>query len=210
MHFHRAYPLALVFSLHALIVIACLGIYTPRPPDAAPEIMATLLDPMPAPEAAPVTEHPKPTPRPSVQREIRPVAAPTTQLTPPTAAPTPIPKPLPAEPVVTAPSAPIDPMPVAKAPAPAPEPVVPPREDAQGLHNSAPIYPSLSRQLGEQGRVTRTRQGHAQSVGTDRWERGRCEARAIQRLCTAGSHRTGGGPALAFHLRPARQSGDCL
>jgi protein TonB len=47
----------------------------------------------------------------------------------------------------------VAPQPAAPQPVKEPEAVIPPRSDAAHLNNPAPTYPSMSRRLGEQGRV---------------------------------------------------------
>jgi protein TonB len=49
--------------------------------------------------------------------------------------------------------APVAPVAVAPAPEPAPAPVIPPSFNAAYLNNPAPAYPSISRSMGEEGRV---------------------------------------------------------
>lgn len=96
--------------------------------------------------------------------EIQPLRPPVPTVTPPTPAPLPpVKNAPPSEHAITAPPqepvpaatpavpAPPEPAPVAAAPAPAP--VIPPRSDAAHLNNPAPVYPVMSRRLGEQGRV---------------------------------------------------------
>lgn len=98
-----------------------------------------------APTPAPVVQPPVPLkPRPQPRKVERTIAPPPPLETPsPTAisAP-PAPDPEPAV-VASAPPAP---------PAP-PAPIVLPRFDADYLQNPAPVYPALSRRVGEQGRV---------------------------------------------------------
>jgi protein TonB len=125
------------------------------------EILSQIIDP---PKPAPPPPPPPPAP-PAPPREpvVRPKAP----------APRPAPKPMaiqdptpaPAAPVgVTTPPAPLPPIeqPVAAAPEPAPPPPpappAPPRiqlpsTDAAYLQNPSPVYPAISRRLGEQGKV---------------------------------------------------------
>ena len=97
----------------------------------------------------PLPMEPEPKPRPVVKPKPLPLPPPPNA--PPSeraiAAPPPAPQPE-AAPPPTAPAAP----PAPPEP-PAPAPVVPPRSDASHLNNPAPVYPNVSRRLGEQGKV---------------------------------------------------------
>lgn len=126
----------------------------PPPPKPEPEPAPP---PPPKPEPKPEPK-PKPRPRPKPER-APPVKAPPTERSvtvpeePPVAqepAPAPAP-PQPAPPPVAAAPSPAPPAP-APAPTPAP-PVAPPISDAAHLNNPAPVYPTRSRRLGEEGRV---------------------------------------------------------
>lgn len=100
----------------------------PPPPEPLP--------PPPPPEKKPEpTPKPKPKPLPKAPPSERAVKA-----------PEPEPEPTPPPAVETPPA---EPKPVA----PAPAPVVPPRADAGQLSNPAPVYPTLSRRMREQGTV---------------------------------------------------------
>ncbi len=135
----------------------------PPPPPPKPEPAP---EPPPKPEPAPKPvppPKPKPKPKPRPKPDpVPPVKAPPTQRSvtvpeepapvaqepapapvPPPAPPPPAPPPVAAAPA-TAPAPP--------APAPAP-PVAPPISDAAHLNNPAPVYPTRSRRLGEEGRV---------------------------------------------------------
>lgn len=131
-----------------------------RPPEVVtpPKVVGQLVTqaPVTAPEPLPMRPQP-PKPRPAPRPE--PVPAPPAPQAPPSERAVTAP---PAEP--PAPEAPVaamaDPAPAAPAPAPsapvAPEPatpVIPPRSDAAHLSNPVPVYPVISRRLGEQGRV---------------------------------------------------------
>jgi protein TonB len=111
------------------------------------EILTQFVDP-PAPKVEPVP--PKP-PTPAVQK--KPVAKAPVQPAPqPLAIRDPAPSPNAPTGVVTPP---LPPAPVAVAPSapPGPPVVQPPSSDADYLQNPKPPYPSLSRRLGEKGRV---------------------------------------------------------
>jgi protein TonB len=155
--------LALALAVHGLLVFALLSLETqPRPPVTPAPLMASLIVPPSPPEVA---TPPKPLPaRPRPVSQPRPLP-PMPVLTAPEPAPSPVtaPPPPPEPPPVPAVLPP--PAPAAERPAPSPpavahaapaprvEPVLPPRFDADYLDNPAPAYPSLSRRLGEQGRV---------------------------------------------------------
>lgn len=125
-------------------------------------IVVTLVDvPKPKPPQ-PVIEPPKP--RPVLQRPVPQPPRPA-----PIAEVPPVPTPPAEAPVIASPTptasaqrevapAPPQPAPVAVAPTPGPAPpppapVVEPRFDAAYLNNPPPSYPSVSRRLGEQGKV---------------------------------------------------------
>jgi protein TonB len=120
------------------------------------EVMAELIElpqpqvepepPAPAPPA-PKPPPPKPRPAPPPPRPL-PVATPSPEPSPIQAAPPEPVVPAPPAPVVAAPPPPAPPAP------PAPPPVVQlPSSSADYLNNPRPPYPSLSRRLGEQGKV---------------------------------------------------------
>lgn len=123
------------------------------------EVLAELIEPPPPPAPPPpqpqppVPPRPKAPPQPKPKRQ--PVTAPRPEPPPPVAIdPTPadnapLAPPGPAEPVeAVAPPSPPTP------PAPAAPTVELPSTAADYLRNPPPVYPSLSRRLGEQGRVT--------------------------------------------------------
>lgn len=119
------------------------------------EVMVELIEP-PQPQVTPDPPAPPP-PAPKPPPKPRPAPPPPHPL--PAATPTPAPAPIqaaPPEPVVAAPPAPVvaaPPPPAPPAP-PAPAPVVtPPSSAADYLSNPKPAYPSLSKRMGEQGRV---------------------------------------------------------
>lgn len=140
--------LAVVLAAHA-VVLAGLTVALKRPDVLSlPTIMGVLVprQEVTAPKPLPV----EPTPRPRPVAKPRPVAPPVVRA-PPSERAISLP---PAEPRSPAqpPAAPLA-APVAVA-APAPVlPVVLPRSDAAYLNNPAPVYPSLSKRVGEQGRV---------------------------------------------------------
>lgn len=117
-----------------------------------PAPLATLMVRIVAPATPAVTATPTPNPAPP---ETRPI---------PRSKPAPTAQPQSPQPIVaaqipdSAAEAPMSrqeapPAPAAAAPSVAPAPVSPPRFDADYLHNPAPVYPTLSRRLGEEGRV---------------------------------------------------------
>ena len=148
---------AAAITLHVLVIAALLqldpvrsavtaampitvSLLSPPKPVVEPEVKPKPLPPKPKPRVV----RPKPAPKPPVVTAAP--EAPTERVTPP--AP---PEPLP----------PIEiPVPIAAAPAPAPvaappplPPLVPPSFNAAYLNNPPPVYPSLSRRMGEEGRV---------------------------------------------------------
>jgi protein TonB len=137
--------LGAVLLLHVLLFWALLRMEVIVLPAPLAVLQVDLLTPpapaLPKPEIVP----PKPRPvekRPEPQpREIVPLALPAEAPAPPTA------------PAVEAPAVP--PAPSFAPPAPPAPPAVPtqPRFDADYLDNPKPAYPSLSRRLGEEGRV---------------------------------------------------------
>ena len=115
--------------------------------EAAPIMVDWIAAPKVEPKVQPPKQRPKP--EPVTRRPPPPVAAPPILAAAPEA-PAPIvapapPPPPPPEPVAVAPAGP--------APAPAPVAATPPIFNANYLDNPAPAYPTLSRRLGEQGRV---------------------------------------------------------
>lgn len=137
--------IALVVALHLAVVWLLLQMNVIGLPTAPAVLSVSLIRPEtpmpPQPEVTP------PKPKPVAKREM------------PAPQPQPVPLALPvAAPAPTAPAAPMAP-PAAPAAAPvaaaAPAPVVPsaPRFDADYLDNPKPVYPPLSRRLGEEGKV---------------------------------------------------------
>ena len=146
-----------VIALHVVLAVALLQFESVRTAvTAAAPVMVTLISP---PREKPEVPKPPPPPKPQVRQKPRPAPlppvitarpeAPTTYTAPPPP-PTPV-----ALPPVEAPVAPVAPVAVApvSAPEPAPAPVVPPSFNAAYLNNPAPAYPSVSRHMGEEGRV---------------------------------------------------------
>ena len=135
--------IAVAVGLHAAMVIALLSYAPARQTlgELAP-IMVSLLQPQ---KTEPPQELPKP--KPVVKQAVkRADPKPQPLLTISEAAPAP-------SAIVPPPPAPPQPVePIAAPPAP-PAPVIPPQFNADYLNNPAPQYPSLSRRLGEEGRV---------------------------------------------------------
>jgi len=100
----------------------------PPPPPPAPKPQVAKTPPPPRPQAI---REPKPTPAPN---------APTGSIEPP---------PPPAPPAPPAPPEPPAPPPAP----PAPPPAQPPSADAHYLQNPKPVYPAMSKRLGEQGKT---------------------------------------------------------
>lgn len=144
-------PLLLICTVHgAALGALALGLGQTVPPKPPEVVMAVVVPPQPMPVVAPPTETPpevKPTPRPPVQQP-KPAPLPPIKDAPPSphAINTPVAEPTPPVPEV----AKAEPAPPAP---PAPPVVTPPRSDAAHLNNPAPAYPTLSRKLGEQGKV---------------------------------------------------------
>ena len=135
----------LVVGLHAGVLAAVILLpSSPKPLEIVmPTIQGILV--MAEPEQAPPPPpEPPPPPPPEKKPEPKPM-------------PKPLPKAPPSERAVKAPEP--EPAPQAEKPveptpaAPAPAPVVPPRAEAGQLSNPAPVYPSLSRRLREEGIV---------------------------------------------------------
>jgi protein TonB len=143
----RYMGLAIVVVLHAAVIVALLQYEPVRSAftDAVP-IMVSLISPQPAVEK--LREPPKPLPvKPRVQLPTPPepqqIIASTTEAPTPALAPAPPPP----APVTVAPLAQPQPAPVVAVP------VVPPNFSADYLDNPPPVYPPLSRRVGEQGKV---------------------------------------------------------
>jgi periplasmic protein TonB len=122
------------------------------------EILSEIVTPQPPPkvEPPPVPKPPEPVKQPPVKRKVERALPP-----PPKPVAIPDPKPAPNAPIgVIEPQPPPPPItapvnPEARAPAPNPGPakVELPSSDASYLQNPAPVYPAISKRLGEQGKV---------------------------------------------------------
>jgi len=146
--------------LHAVLIVLILRAAPPQRSLELPKpIVVSLVEAPRLKPPEPVVEPPKPKPvvkRPAPQPK-RPV--PLVEAPPTPTPPTEVPIVASAAPVATAtrevpPAAPA-PAPIAAAPPapPPPAPVIDPKFDAAYLNNPAPSYPSVSRRLGEQGKV---------------------------------------------------------
>lgn len=148
----RVAGLVLVLGAHAA---AFWALWQYAPAQALMKDMAVVMVSFVQPQVqAPPREEPVPEPlkpKPVVKKPDPPKPKLKPILAVPEAVPTPEP-PVVQVPVVTAPE---PPPPVAAPPAPPapPAPLVAPRFDADYLSNPAPVYPPLSRRLGEEGRV---------------------------------------------------------
>jgi protein TonB len=119
---------------------------TPPAPSPSPAPPGTQLRPRPAPAPKPAPRPapaPAPAPQPAAIADPRPAPAATTGVLAPAPA-TPI-----AAPVTAGPAAPAPPAPAAPPP---PRPELP-SSDAAYLQDPPPVYPAMSRRLGEQGKV---------------------------------------------------------
>lgn len=150
--------LVVVVVLHGAVLAALASLRPAMDPvsEALPLMVSLLTPPAPRPEVTPQPLPPQPRVLPRSDPPPPPLLAAPEDSPAPMVVPPPPPEPLPA-PVVPPPPAP-KPMPAVAVPAPAPvvahpPPVVPPRFDADYLDNPAPSYPSVSRRLGEEGRV---------------------------------------------------------
>lgn len=173
----KSLVLTAVVATHVLVFAVLLAQSTvaPLPPEepAVPMMVSLVSEPAPEPEIVPLLPEP-PKPEPVVEKVVpkpkpkpEPVVKPEPKLEP-LPEPLPIPQPvvqqapsMPVEPPppkpaapVAAPPAPVQPAKVEPLPEPEPEPVIePPRFGAAYLHNPSPRYPTLSRRMGEEGRV---------------------------------------------------------
>lgn len=119
------------------------SLISPPKPVVEPHVKPKPLPPKPQPRV----QRPKPGPKPPVITTAP--EAPAETVAPPPTPPQPL---APIEvpvPVAAAPA----PAPVAAPPAPPPPAFVPPNFNAAYLNNPAPVYPPLSRRMGEEGRV---------------------------------------------------------
>jgi periplasmic protein TonB len=137
--------LALVLLIHAAAFWLLWRMNVIQLPAPLAELSVRILPPTAVtkpPEPAPTPPKPRP-----IEKRPRPVPEPV-QLAAPADSPAPSPVVVPLPPPVIA-----APPPVAAPPAPQPAPVAQPRFDADYLDNPKPPYPSLSRRMGEEGRV---------------------------------------------------------
>jgi protein TonB len=141
--------LIVVAALHVGLFCFVMQINPELKKELTPLAVSLITPPEPLPQAPP------PPPRPRVQPEVQSVAPPVP------VAPMPV-DPMPNAITIEAPpptpvisSPPLVPaMEIAKVAPPAPSPpTVPPRFDAAYLKNPSPVYPSMARRRGEQGRV---------------------------------------------------------
>lgn len=152
----RGLPLGVVSGLH-LALLTWLGSSLAAPDPVTPPTILGVMIPSPAEAVSPPKPRPAEPRRPPPPRPLnrpRPAPLPPIAHAPPTAraiasAPAEAPA-APSNPASAPLAAPAAPSQVAEA---APAPVTPPRTDASHLNNPAPAYPSVSRRLGEQGRV---------------------------------------------------------
>jgi protein TonB len=124
---------------------------------AEPMMVSLIAPPAPEPELVPVIEPPKPEPKPVVKpkpkkvvQEIQPIETPAPVLVEATTEPVveePVSMPAVTETVAEVPKAPPKPEPVTE------EKIEPPQFGVAYLNNPQPTYPSISRRIGEEGRV---------------------------------------------------------
>lgn len=145
-----------VALLHGVVLIALLSMKPVAEAVGLPQpLMVSLLTPVePEPEKKPEPPPPKPQvlPKPVIPP---PVLVAQEEAPTPVVAPPPPPEPVPVPVVLPPPSPQVKPVQAAPVIVQAPPPplVIPPRFDADYLDNPAPVYPALSRRLGEHGRV---------------------------------------------------------
>jgi periplasmic protein TonB len=143
--------LTLVIALHAAVWVALLASDAVAVPPHTATLFVHMIAPEPLPQAPrPVAKLQPTPPKPAARRApVQPPPLLATHATAPAGANAPAPEPAP---VVAA-------MPAAAtqaataSPAAQPAPLVEPRFDARYLDNPAPAYPTLSRRLGEEGKV---------------------------------------------------------
>jgi protein TonB len=139
--------LAVIVLAHLLVAFALLQLQVIPLPVPMSNLMVHLIAPpeeiRPHEEIKP-PEPQKPRPRP-VEKHPEPISQPVV-LAVPQASPSPSPVVVPPPPPV------VEPLPPIVAP-PAPAAIVKPRFDADYLDNPRPVYPALSRRMGEEGRV---------------------------------------------------------
>lgn len=141
----RALRVALILGLHTLVIgIALTAAVRPQLAQFAREIEVRLIESRPPEPPAARPEPPRPLPQ-AARPAARPEPAPQPVMTAAPEAPA-------AQSFSVPPQPPAPPVEAAPAPAPAAA-VTPARFDADYLHNPKPVYPVMSRRLGEQGRV---------------------------------------------------------
>jgi len=160
--------LGVVVAAHVLTVGVLAAGLQPPEPVTPPAVVGVLVSAPPPsvepPKPLPMEAQPKPRPQPQPQPKPRPAAQPKpapikTPVAPPSERAVSAPPPEPqteVSPPATAAAPPAPPAPAAMpaaVQAEAPAPVVLPRSDAAHLNNPAPMYPPVSRRMGEQGRV---------------------------------------------------------
>lgn len=158
--------LALVVALHVAVIVVLANHRTEVPEPPRPVMVSLIAPEAPKPEITPpkpLPATPKPVKKKAEPKPVKkpdPVVQPEPQLVSSAPENTPAPAVEPPAPTPPAPAPEVTPPPqpeVAKAapPAPAEEdpPIDPPLFNADYLDNPAPGYPSLSRRLGEEGRV---------------------------------------------------------
>ncbi len=174
---------AVAVALHVALIVALLQYEPARNAiEMVAPIMVSMIMPPKLELPPPPPEQPKPIVQPPRPQPVqKPVEQPPIIARPPDLEPTPIPpppEPLPAlaiEPAKPEPPPPVESIAKAEPAAPVqtaaraepaprieaavrpppvpPEPITPPQFNADYLHNPAPTYPSLSRRMGEQGKV---------------------------------------------------------
>lgn len=140
--------LVIVVALHGGALWGLAQMESIRLPAPLAVLSVSLLAAPPTVESLPPKVEP-PKPKPVARTPPLPVQQPV-PLTLPLEAPVTLATEAPTPPPVEAPAPP--PAPAAAAPTPLPAPI-PPRFDANYLDNPKPVYPALSRRMGEEGRV---------------------------------------------------------
>ena len=150
--------LAFVAAAHGLLLLALLQMNVIRLPIPLAELTVYFIEP---PEEI---KPPKPPPAPKLRPIEKRVVFQPVQQPVPLAAPETSPAPSPVQ-VAPPPELVVPPPPIAAPPAPAE--VVKPRFDADYLDNPKPVYPALSRRMGEEGKVVLRVQVAANGLPTD-------------------------------------------
>lgn len=175
---HSSVAIAAALALHmGLLALVLTGVLeAPKVIKEPPTVVVQLLQPTPPQPLPPTPEPPKPVPpkpqppkpEPPKPLPTPPVPAPAPVKPAPTPAPTPV-APAPVAPVSEAPAKPVPPAPPAPPtppapvappapPAPPPPPAPAPRTEVNitasySASNAKPVYPTMSKRLGEQGTV---------------------------------------------------------